>query len=145
MFQAIADRPTHNTAGVKVNHHGQIQPALSDPDISDITYPFLVRSIRIEVPVQPVGRNVEVVISVCGGFVFACSDDANAVVTHQTAHTAMPNHQANLFQLLSHSWAAITPQAEVMLFTDMGQQHHVVTLALTDWTDTPSPEATRCA
>ena len=142
---------------MQVDHHRQIQPALSCPDVSDITRPLHVRLVGMEVPAQPVRCNVEVVIAVGGrvrlwartngafkGSLFAGSDNANTVVTHQTAHTAMPNHRANLFQLLSHSWAAIAAQTQMMLFADMGQQHHVVTMALTDWTVTPSPEATRC-
>jgi hypothetical protein len=126
---------------MQINHHRQVQPALSGPDVGDVTGPFLVRSIGMEVPVQPVGRNVEVVIAVSGRFVFAGSDDAKAVHTHQTAHTPMPNRQANLLQFLSHSWSAVTAKAQVMLFADMGQQNHVVTLTFADWTVPPSPEA----
>jgi hypothetical protein len=98
----------------------------------------------MEVTVQPVWRNVEVMIAVSGCFIFAGSDDAKAVQTHQTTHATVTNPQTYFLQLLSHSWPAVTAKAQVMLFVDMGQQHHVVTLTLADRTDPPSPEATRC-
>ena len=141
MFQTIADGPTHNTAVVKVKHHCQVQPALSCPDIGDVGRPLLIWLISMEVPVKPVGRNVEVMIAVSGRFVFTGSDDAKAVQTHQTTHATLTNPQTYFFQLLSHARAAIAAKAQVMLFTDMGQQHHVVTLTFADRSLTPSPEA----
>jgi hypothetical protein len=40
--------------------------------------------------------------------------------------------QADLFKLFRHPWPTITVQAQAVLFSDMDQQNHVFTLALTD-------------
>ena len=141
-FQAIADGPTDDPARMQINHHCQVQSALSCPDIGDVTCPLLIWLISMEVPVQPVWRNVEVVIAVGGRLVFTGSDDTKAVQTHQTAHATVTNPQTYFLQLLSHSWPPIAAEAQVMLFPDMGQQHHVVTLTLADWAVPPSPKAT---
>jgi hypothetical protein len=92
---------------VQINHHHQIEPAFSCPDISDVTYLFLVRSISVEVPFQPIGRNIEAMIAVGFGFVFASSDNTKAIATHQATHTAMSNAQADLLQLLRHTLATL--------------------------------------
>jgi len=127
---------------MQIDHHRQIEPALCRPDIGNITRPFLVWLVGMEVPIQPVGYNVEAMMAIGCCFVFLGSDHIDTIIPHQSPHAPMPNAQAGLFQLLRHPRAAITAQAEMVLFSDMGQQHHVVTLTLTDRTATPSPEAT---
>ncbi len=76
---------------MQINHHGQIQPTLPGPDITDISRPFLVGSVGMEITVQQVGRDVETVIAVSGNLVFPGSDHSKAIVTHQTAYTSVTN------------------------------------------------------
>ena len=56
---------------------------------------------------------------------FAGSYNGYAVLTHQAAHTAVPDVQANLFQLFRHARSAIAAQAETRLFFDMCQRHQI--------------------
>ena len=42
----------------------QIQPPFTRPDIGDVARPFLVRTIRREILIQKLGRNVERMIAV---------------------------------------------------------------------------------
>jgi len=74
---------------MQINHHSQIQPTLTRPDITDVTCLFLVGPFGMEISIQPIGRDVEAMIAVGRRPVFAGSDHANAVITHQTAHTTV--------------------------------------------------------
>ena len=60
--------------------------------------------------------------------VFARSNNGNAVLAHQSANTAVPDIQTNLFQFLSHAGPAIAAQTETGLFFDVRQRHHVRSL-----------------
>jgi len=73
----------------------------------------------------------------------AGSYNLDPVLTHQPADPAVPDWQAQISQLLRHTRAPITLQAEPMLLTNMGQKHHVVPLGLADRSCSPSTEATR--
>lgn len=139
-FQAIAGCPTDDTARMQINHHRQIKPAFSCPDISDIAHPLLVWLVGMEVPVQPIWSNVEAMVAVSCCFAFMGSDHVNAIIPHQSPYAPMPNAQADLLQLLRHMWASVAPQTEMMLFANMGQQDHILALALADRAITPSPE-----
>ena len=44
-LQAAADGPADHTTGVEVENDGQIQPALSGPDVADVAGPFLIGSV----------------------------------------------------------------------------------------------------
>jgi hypothetical protein len=127
-FEAIAHSPANNTPGMQIHHHGQIEPALSRPDIADVASPFLVGKMGREVAVQHVRRNVEPVMTISRGLVFVGSHHVNAIVAHQATDTTVTNGQPRFLQLLSHPWPAITAKAQMMLFTDMGQQHHIIAL-----------------
>lgn len=48
---------------MQIDHHRQIEPALRRPDIGNITRPFLVWLVGMEVPILPVGYNVEAMIA----------------------------------------------------------------------------------
>ena len=97
-FHSIANCPTDNAPGVQIEDHGQIQPAFTHPNIADIACPFLVRRISREVPIQQVRRDVELVIAVGRDLMLTCSQDRDAVLTHQPANTAVPDVQADLFR-----------------------------------------------
>ena len=43
-FHPVADGPTDHAPGIKIDDHGEVKPALTSPDIADITGPFLVVS-----------------------------------------------------------------------------------------------------
>ena len=73
-FHAIAHRPADDAPRMQVQDHRQVQPAFTGPDIADVTCLFLVWRFRHEVTIQQVWRDVELVIAICGHFVFAGSD-----------------------------------------------------------------------
>ena len=93
--------------------------------------------------IQQVGHDVERVVAVSRGFILLCSDDLNVVLTHQTTDATVPNLPSRFLQLLSHAWPAIALQAQAVLLTDMGQQHHIIALSLAHWTYPPSTNPTR--
>ena len=127
---------------MQIQDHSQIKPTFTCPDVANVTSPFLVWSIRCKVPIQQIGRDVELVITVCCSLMFARSDNRYTVLTHQTPDTTVADIQANVFQLLSHSWPAIAAQAETRLFFDVGQRHHIRSLLATSW---PTAERTQTA
>jgi hypothetical protein len=51
---------------------------------------------------------------------FAGSDYRYVVLVHQTADSAVPDAQTNLFQLFGHPWPTITLQAQAMLLSNVG-------------------------
>lgn len=97
---------------MQVEDHGQRQPTLTRLDVADVACAFLIWLVSAKITVQQVWRNIEPVIAVCCGLVSARSDDAYAILAHQTAHAAMADTHADLLQLFSHSRASVTAQAE---------------------------------
>jgi len=73
---------------------------------------------------------------------FAGSYNGYAVLTHQAAHTAVPDVQANLFQLFRHARSAIAAQAETRLFFDMCQRHQIGPLPAAGGTTAEGPQST---
>ena len=49
---------------MQVQDHGQVQPPLARPDITDIACPLLVGRISVEVTIQQVWRDIELMIAV---------------------------------------------------------------------------------
>ena len=96
-LHAITCSPTDHTLGMQVWDHSQIEPVFAGPDIADVTGPFLVRPVCLEVAIQLVRRDVERVIAVRCHLVFARSDDRYAVLTHQPADSVVTDIQADLF------------------------------------------------
>src|SRR5680860_320217 len=127
---------------MQIQDHSQIQPTLARPNIADVTSPFLVRVLGCKVPVQQVRCDIELVIAVRRDLVFARSHNGYAVLAHQTAHTAVPNIQTNLFQLFCHSWATVAAETETELFFDVRQCHHIRSLPAAGW---PTAERTQAA
>ncbi len=97
---------------MQVQDHGQIQPAFTAPDIAEVTGPFLVWLFSREVPIQQVGCEFGVMVTVGRHLVAARSDSRYAVLAHWAAHTTMTGVQANPFQLFSHPWPGLATQTE---------------------------------
>ena len=83
-FHPIARGPTNNAAGMQVQDDCEIQPTFTRPDIADVTSPLLVWVISVEVAIQQVRHDVELVVTVCRDLVLACSNNAYAVLAHQS-------------------------------------------------------------
>ena len=77
-----------------------------------------------------VGRDVERVIAIGSSLVFAGSDDLDPVLAHQPPNPAVSNVQPQFLQFLGHPGPPVTLQAKAVLFSDMGQKHHVFSLTL---------------
>ena len=82
---------------MQAEDYGEVQPSLTCPDIAEVTCPFLVRRISVEVPIRQVWHDVELVIAVGRDLMLTRSHDRDAVLTHQPANTAVPDVQADLF------------------------------------------------
>ena len=50
-------RPAHHPAGVEIDDSRHIQPALSRPDVGEVSDPLPVRGGRMELPVQNIRSN----------------------------------------------------------------------------------------
>ena len=72
---------------------------------------------------------------------FAGSDNGYAVLAHQSANAAMPDIQADFFQLFCHPGPAVAAQAETGLFFDVRQSDKVRPLPAAGWTVAESPQA----
>lgn len=48
---------------MQVQDHSEIQPALAVPNVTGVTFPFLVRILSYKIAIQQVWRNVELVIA----------------------------------------------------------------------------------
>jgi len=92
---------------------------------ADVTRPFWVWQLCVEVLVQQIGRDVEGVIALGGHLVFLCSFDADNILTHQTTDATMANVQTELFQFLCNSRPTLAAQAETWLFPDVRQNEQV--------------------
>jgi hypothetical protein len=68
----------------------------------------------------------------------------STVHAHQTANPAVPNPQPQFLQLFGHARSTIAMKAETVLFTDMGQDHHIIALTLAHRTHPPRTQPTRC-
>lgn len=118
-LQAVAHRPANDTSRVQIKDHSKIKPSLTRPHVADVARPFLIRRIRMEVPVQQIRGNVERMVAVSGHLEFLGAFDTDTILAHQSTDPPMADVQAKLFQLLRHSWPAIAAQAEARLFLDM--------------------------
>lgn len=113
---------------MQVQYYSEIQPAFTCPDIRDVISPFLVWLIRREVTIQQVWRNVELMIAVRCRLVFTRSNNGNTVPAHQTPHATVTNVQADLLQLLCHSWTSVAAQTETRLFLNVRQRDKIGSL-----------------
>ena len=60
--------------------------------------------------------------------VFSGSDNLYPIVPHQAPHAAVPYVQPQFLQFLGHPGPAVALQAKAVLFSDMSQNHHIITL-----------------
>ena len=124
----VADGPADHPTGMQVQDDGQINPALARPDIGYVASPFLVGLARSEILLQEIRRDVECVVTVGSCFEFMGSDHTNRILSHQTPYPAVPDAQAQLIQLFSHSGATVAALACSVLIADMRKKHHVTPL-----------------
>lgn len=76
---------------MQVQDYCQIQPSLASPDVADVARPLLIGSIRCEVTIEQVRRNVERMIAVGRRLEFARSFNGDPVLAVQTS--ASDQHQ----------------------------------------------------
>ena len=67
--------------------HGQIEPALSCPDVADVSPPFLIWSFATKVLIQNVEGNRTIMVAVGCPLKPALLVGFQAILTHQTRHT----------------------------------------------------------
>lgn len=83
---ARLDRPAHHFPVEQIEHHGQVQPALVGPDVSDVRAEHLVRPGRRELAIQQIRRDRQLVLRVGCHPVAALVPGPDAVFTHQPFH-----------------------------------------------------------
>jgi hypothetical protein len=97
--------------------------------VADVARRFLVGAISQEILNQQVGRDVERVVAVRRRPVFMSPDILDTILTYQTTNATVPDPQPQFLQLFGHPGATITFQTQVVLLTNLGQKHHIITLA----------------
>ena len=55
LFHTPSHRPADHASSIQIQHHGQIQPALSSRDVGEIGHPFFIGPIRREITTQSIG------------------------------------------------------------------------------------------
>ena len=113
------------------SRHMHPGPSGTRRTITDVASPFLIGFVGREVPVQKIGRDIEAVIAIGRGLIFAGSLHTNAILPHQTTNSPMANTQTQLLQFFCHARSAIATQAEARLLLYMGQNNHISPLSLT--------------
>ena len=81
-FHPVRDGPADYRPGLQIEDNGEVEPSLSGPHLADVTRPFPVQLICLEVPVQQVWRDVEGVVAVGRYFVFLRSFKSYAILAH---------------------------------------------------------------
>ncbi len=64
LLHTVTDGPANNAPTVEIEERGEVEPALSGPDIADVACPFLVGRVRGEVAIQHIGYDSKAVIAV---------------------------------------------------------------------------------
>ena len=106
---------------MQIDHHGQIEPTLTGPDIADVSSPLLVWPVSCKVSVKPIWRDIELLIAIGRCLIFAGSDNAQTVLAHQTANTSMSNRQTDLLEFLGHPRTTVTAETMMVLLSNVGQ------------------------
>lgn len=130
LLHAVTDGPSDHASREEINDHNQIHPTFARPDIGDIIRPLLVRPARREVLLQEIRRDIEGVVAVGGALELPTADDLDTVQAHQTAYATLADTKSQLVQLRGHAGPAVAAQALAVLLTDMGEEHHVTSLAM---------------
>jgi len=89
----FAHRPAYDLSAVQIQYPREIQPALVRWDIRDVAYPLLIRSVRIELPVQNVLSYWQIVVRISRCFVFLNNLRYPAVLTHYLTDQLAPGFQ----------------------------------------------------
>ena len=89
-----ADPPAHDAPGEHVDDEGHIQPALPGRDIGEVRDPELVRTIGLELPVDPVQRARCLAVGDRGAHDLAAHHTAQAQAPHQPLDRAAGNFNA---------------------------------------------------
>ena len=111
---------------VLIRDHCLIQPALTCPDVGNVTGSLLVWTICNEVLAQQVRGDVKRMIAVGRDLVFLGPDDFDAILPHYAAQAPVSNLKTRFLQFFGRARPAIALQAEAVLFADMRQDHHIV-------------------
>src|SRR6185437_945709 len=101
-IQAITDQPADNAPGEEIHHNSQIQPALSGPDIGDVSAPFLVRACGGKILVDQVGRDRPAVLAVRRPFETPLLPGFEAILPHEPGGAMAANREALITQLARH-------------------------------------------
>src|ERR671911_914744 len=141
LVQPVADRPANHPSGKQIEHNGQVQPALTRPDVRDIRVPILVRTVCREVLLEQVGRDREGVMAVGGAFEAVLLPGLETILAHQPGGAASPDRQALVLQLAGHAWTSVGPIREGEGRADVSQQHQILPLARTSRTGAPGEVA----
>src|SRR5512146_2121346 len=121
--QMIAHGPADDLAAVEVHDRGQVQPALTSWNVSDVGKPDAVWRRSHEVAVEKVEGDRQVVTAVGRSHPSRLHHDgADAIAAHQSLDPAPAGAAALTTQGGMDTGAAITPAAVAMNTNDLGQQ-----------------------
>jgi len=129
-MQPVACCPADDPACEQVDNNGEIQPAFAGPHVGDVGAPLLVGPRCREVLIEQVRRDWPGVMAIRGPLEPPLLPSPQAVVAHQPGDPAATGREAAIPQFPRHSGTAIGAVRQGKGPPDMGQQHHVVALAV---------------
>jgi hypothetical protein len=100
-------RPADHSARVEVEHHREIEPALSGPDIADITSPHPVGAVDRELAIERVRRHRPRVTRIGGGPPLFHGLGADAVRAHEPCYAVLGDPMPPLDERMPDAGATV--------------------------------------
>src|SRR5215213_3102783 len=107
LVQSLTHRPADHPPREQIEDHGEVEPALTRPDVRDIGVPFLVRTVRREVLLDQVGSDRKSMMAVGGAFEATFLPGLEPILAHQSGRPTSPDWQAMILEFARHPAAAI--------------------------------------
>lgn len=133
-LHSVVDDPTNDASRMKIEDDSQIELAFTDRHTSDVTYPFPIGRICMNVLARQVWRDVEAMIAVRRRLELLVPLHRDTALTHPPTDTAMPNLQVQLFQFFGHAWPTIAAKRSGEFFSDVRQDNQILLSALSQGT-----------
>lgn len=126
LLKAFGHRPTHHPAREQIEDHRQVEPALPGPDIGDVCYPGLVRTVGGELSVEDVRGYRLVMLGIGGSPELAPRGALQAHLAHQTSYPLAAEAQTLGPQLGVDARAAVGPTASLVNRSDRHLQQPII-------------------
>lgn len=102
-LHSVVDDPNNDTSRMQIEDDIQIELAFTDRHTTDVTSPFPIGRIHMNVLALQVRRDVEAMIAVRRRLELLFPFHRDTALTHPPTDTAMPDLQVQLFQFFGHA------------------------------------------